>query len=193
MSVLAIDTASRHRLVVLRAGRGGELVAARTAGGGAALPWLDRSLVELGVSGLEAVVVVTGPGSYTGLRAGIAVGLGVAHTLGLPLHGVSSLEVVARSAPDGETEMLALVEAGRGGAYAGRFLRRAGILEMRGEARRVSLASVALGEPLPVTLDTLDLPGVRPGDPVRALAAAIPAALARPPLALAGLAATYLD
>ena len=86
-----------------------------------------------------------------------------------------------------------LVEAGRGGAYAGRFLRRAGILEMRGEARRVSLASVALGEPLPVTLDALDLPGVHPGDPVRALAAAIPGALARAPLALAGLTATYLD
>ncbi|MGD1053821.1 MAG: tRNA (adenosine(37)-N6)-threonylcarbamoyltransferase complex dimerization subunit type 1 TsaB [Candidatus Dormibacteria bacterium] len=193
MTVLAIDTASRHRLVVLRAGLAGELVAARTASGGAALPWLDRCLVELGLSDLGAVVVVTGPGSYTGLRSGIAIGLGVAHTLGLPLHGVSSLEVAARSAPDGENETLALVEAGRDGAYAGRFHRREGILEMHGEARRVSLASVAVGEPPPVTLDALDLPGVLPGDPVRALAAAIPAALARPPLALAGLAATYLD
>ena len=193
MSVLAIDTASRHRLVVLRAGRDGALVAARTVGGGAALPWLDRSLVELGVSGLEVVVVVTGPGSYTGLRAGIAVGLGVAHTLGLPLHGVSSLEVAARSAPEGESEIFALVEAGRGGAYAGRFLRRDGILEMHGEPRRVSLSAVAAGEPPPVTLDALDLPGVRPGDPVRALAAAIPWALGRPALRLAGLAATYLD
>ena len=118
MTVLAIDTASRHRLVVLRAGLAGELVAARTASGGAALPWLDRCLVELGLSDLGAVVVVTGPGSYTGLRSGIAIGLGVAHTLGLPLHGVSSLEVAARSAPDGENETLALVEAGRDGACA---------------------------------------------------------------------------
>ena len=114
MTVLAIDTASRHRLVVLRAGLAGELVAARTASGGAALPWLDRCLVELGLSDLGAVVVVTGPGSYTGLRSGIAIGLGVAHTLGLPLHGVSSLEVAARSVPDGRTEILALVEAGCG-------------------------------------------------------------------------------
>jgi hypothetical protein len=106
---------------------------------------------------------------------------------------VSSLEVVARSAPDGEIETFALVEAGRGGAYAGRFLRRDGVLEMRGEARRVSLSSVAVGEPPPVTLDALDLPGIRPGDAVRALAASIPAALARSPLAPAGLAATYLD
>jgi hypothetical protein len=106
---------------------------------------------------------------------------------------VSSLEVVARSAPDGETETLALVDAGRGGAYAGRFLRREGILEMSGEARRVDLSSMAFVAPPPVTLDALDLPGIRPGDPVRALAAAIPAALARSPLGLAGLAATYLD
>jgi hypothetical protein len=52
---------------------------------------------------------------------------------------------------------------------------------------------VAVGEPPPVTLDALDLPGIRPGDPVRALTASIPAALARLPLGLAGLAATYLD
>ena len=65
---------------------------------------MDRALAELGVSGLEAVVVVTGPGSYTGLRAGMAAGLGLAHALGIPLHGVSSLEVAARSAPDGESE-----------------------------------------------------------------------------------------
>ena len=193
MSVLAIDTATRHRLVVIRAGRGGELLAARTGDGTAALPWLDRALGELGVAGLEAVVVVTGPGSYTGLRAGMAAGLGLAHALGLPLHGVSSLEVTARGAPEGEAETLALVEAGRGGAYAGRFCRREGSLEMIGEPRRVSLVEVAAGEPRPVTLDPLDLPGVRRGDPVRALAAAIPTALGRPPLALAGLAARYLD
>ncbi|MGD0370941.1 MAG: tRNA (adenosine(37)-N6)-threonylcarbamoyltransferase complex dimerization subunit type 1 TsaB [Candidatus Dormibacteria bacterium] len=192
MSVLAIDTATRRRLVVVRAGRRGELLAART-GGTAALPWLDRAMAELGVSGLDAVVVVTGPGSYTGLRAGMAAGLGLAHALGIPLHGVSSLEVTARAAPDGESETVALVEAGRGGAYAGRFARRGGGLEMLGEARRVSLATVAVGDPPPISLDSLELPGIRLGDPVAALAASVPSALGRPPLELAGLSATYLD
>jgi tRNA threonylcarbamoyladenosine biosynthesis protein TsaB len=192
-SVLAIDTASRGRLVAVRALPGGELVAARTGDGVATLPWLDRALFELGTEGLDAVVVVTGPGSYTGLRAGMAAGLGLVHALGIPLHGVSSLEVVARAAPDGETEMLALVEAGRGGAYAGRFQRREGRLELVGDACRVRLAAVAAGPPAPVSLDALDVPGLRRGDPQRALAAAIPAALARPPLPLPGLAATYLD
>jgi tRNA threonylcarbamoyl adenosine modification protein YeaZ len=191
--VLAVDTSSRRRLVVLRAGRGGEPAVARTKDGGAALPWLDATIAELGVAGLEAVVVVTGPGSYTGLRAGMAAGLGLAHALAIPLHGVGSLEVAAWGAPPGDGETLALVEAGRGGAYAGRFLRGEAIVEMTGEPCRVSLLSVAVGDPPPVSLDALDLPGLRRVDPVRALAAAIPAALMRPPLRLAGLAATYLD
>ena len=46
-----------------------------------------------------AVVVVTGPGTYTGVRAGMAAALGVAHARNLPLHGVGSLEVVAEWRP----------------------------------------------------------------------------------------------
>ena len=45
-----------------------------------------------------AVVVVTGPGTYTGVRAGMAAALGIAHARGLPLHGIGSLEVVASAA-----------------------------------------------------------------------------------------------
>lgn len=192
-TVLAIDTAVRHRLVVVRADRGGGVIGARLGEEGPALPWLNRTVAELGVAGLGAVVVVTGPGSYTGLRAGMATGLGLAHGLGLPLHGVSSLEVVAWSAPEGESEIVALVAAGRGGVYAGRFVRSGGGLRMRGEPRRVGLVEVALGQPPPVTLDALELAGVRRGDAVRALALAIPGALRRAPIPLAGLAASYLD
>jgi hypothetical protein len=101
--------------------------------------------------------------------------------------------VTARSAPDGEGETVALVEAGRGGAYAGRFARHEGGLGMIGEAGRVSLATVAVGDPPPISLDSLELPGIRLGDPVAALAASVPSALGRPALELAGLAATYLD
>jgi hypothetical protein len=64
---------------------------------------------------------------------------------------------------------------------------------MVGEAGRVSLAAVAVGDPPPISLDRLELPGIRLGDPVTALAASVPSALGRPPLQLAGLAATYLD
>jgi hypothetical protein len=52
---------------------------------------------------------------------------------------------------------------------------------------------VAVGDPPPISLDSLELPGIRLGDPVAALAASVPSALGRPPLELAGLSATYLD
>jgi tRNA threonylcarbamoyladenosine biosynthesis protein TsaB len=44
---------------------------------------------------LDAIVVATGPGSFTGLRIGIAAGKGVAVSLGLPMVGVNLFEIAA--------------------------------------------------------------------------------------------------
>jgi tRNA threonylcarbamoyl adenosine modification protein YeaZ len=56
------------------------------------LPALDRLLRETGVSraDLTAVVVGTGPGTFTGLRVGLATAKGLAHGLGIPIIGVST-------------------------------------------------------------------------------------------------------
>ena len=56
------------------------------------LPALDRLLGETGVrrSDLTAVVVGTGPGTFTGLRVGISTAKGLAHGLGIPIIGVST-------------------------------------------------------------------------------------------------------
>ncbi len=48
----------------------------------------------LSFSDLDAVVVDVGPGAFTALRVGIAAAKGFAFSLGLPLVGVSSLEVL---------------------------------------------------------------------------------------------------
>ncbi|MDX2007309.1 MAG: tRNA (adenosine(37)-N6)-threonylcarbamoyltransferase complex dimerization subunit type 1 TsaB [Meiothermus sp.] len=45
-------------------------------------------------SGLEAIAVGQGPGSYTGLRVGVSAGLGLARGLGVPVVGVSTLHAV---------------------------------------------------------------------------------------------------
>jgi tRNA threonylcarbamoyladenosine biosynthesis protein TsaB len=47
---------------------------------------------------LTAVVVGTGPGPFTGLRVGIVTGLTMGHALGLPAHGLCSLDVLAHQA-----------------------------------------------------------------------------------------------
>ena len=67
-----------------------------------------------------AVVVVTGPGTYTGVRAGMAAALGIADARNLPLYGVGALEVVARGDPEANGEDWVVSDAGRGALYVAR-------------------------------------------------------------------------
>lgn len=68
-----------------------------------------------GYSDLHMVAVTVGPGSFTGLRTGLAAARGIARALGIPLVGVTTLETVAFAAardtgdaPDGATLVVAL-------------------------------------------------------------------------------------
>lgn len=194
MSILAIDTSARRRLVAVLAGVSGEVIVARAEARAPTVPALAAALAAL-LSDREvtAVAVVTGPGSYTGVRAGMAAGLGVAHAGGLPLHGVGSLEVVALSAPAGCDDLLAVSDAGRGGVYAARFTRDGEGMSARDVAARLDVSALPGPPPPRISLDPLDLPGLEAiGDPARALALAAALAVRRPPLDLAGLTATYL-
>ena len=64
---------------------------------------------------IDRIGVGIGPGSFTGLRIGIATARALAQARGLPLVGVSTLEVIARRLQD---TALAVLDARRGEAFA---------------------------------------------------------------------------
>jgi tRNA threonylcarbamoyladenosine biosynthesis protein TsaB len=66
------------------------------------LPLVEQLLAETGSarSSLDRLAVGIGPGSFTGLRVGIALAQGMALGLDRPLVGIGSLRAVARGAPE---------------------------------------------------------------------------------------------
>lgn len=68
---------------------------------------------EIAVSDLQGIVVCIGPGSYTGVRIGIAIARGLALSQQLPLIGVSTLDILAEGQPPDKRPLYAMFSAGR--------------------------------------------------------------------------------
>lgn len=75
---------------------------------------------------LQALAVATGPGSYTGLRIGLAVAKGMALGLKIPLIGVPSLDIVAAAQPVSRADLICVLHAGRGRLAAGWYAAKEG-------------------------------------------------------------------
>lgn len=73
----------------------------------------------VGFADLDAVAVGLGPGTFTGLRIGVATARALAKANGLPVRGVSSLAALAAGMPDGAR--LPLIDAKRGEVYGALF------------------------------------------------------------------------
>jgi len=96
------------------------------------LPAIAR-LLGVGRKNLSGVVVVVGPGSYAGLRVGIATAEGLSLALGIPLAGVGTLEAVA--AASAADDCVAIHPAGRGEWAVQRFQHGVAAGEMRALTR----------------------------------------------------------
>ncbi|BBY73243.1 tRNA (adenosine(37)-N6)-threonylcarbamoyltransferase complex dimerization subunit type 1 TsaB [Mycolicibacterium parafortuitum] len=72
----------------------------------------------VGVEQLDAVVVGCGPGPFTGLRVGMATAAAFGHALGLPVHGVCSLDAIAVGTTG---DVLVVTDARRREVYWARY------------------------------------------------------------------------
>jgi tRNA threonylcarbamoyladenosine biosynthesis protein TsaB len=83
---------------------------------------------------LEAIVVVSGPGSFTGIRIAVSAAKGLSEGAGVPVVALSRLEVLAAKATGGEGRIHAVLDAGRGEFYWGSSVRRGDVLTCEREA-----------------------------------------------------------
>lgn len=166
MYFLAVDTSGKQGSIALAKGDadGVEIVEVVALEGGTfsaqLIPQIAALLAKHGIGkkNVGAFAVVAGPGSFTGLRIGLAAIKGLAEVLGKPIAPVSLLEVLA-IASGLQGRVKAALDAGRGEIYVGEY-------EVAGESAH------ALGE----SLESLkEFPAWMPGLPVvtddRALAA----------------------
>jgi tRNA threonylcarbamoyladenosine biosynthesis protein TsaB len=72
------------------------------------------------LSDLAAIAVVTGPGSFTGVRVGLSAAKGLSEASGVPLIAISRLEMLAAAAGC-QGRVCALLDAGRGELYCGEY------------------------------------------------------------------------
>jgi len=91
---------------------------------------LARSDVK--VTDLTALAVAIGPGSFTGLRIGLALAKGLALANRLPLVGVPSLDILAAAQPVRQGLMVAILRAGRGRLAVGWYQASNGAWRLRG-------------------------------------------------------------
>ena len=137
MRVLAIDTATEVLALCVEDGGSRASLALRRGlqHSPSLLPLADRLLGELGFGArdLDLVVCSVGPGSFTGIRIGLATAKGIAFATGCPLVGVSTLEALALPWAFFDGEVWPIIDARKGNWYTARFqagLRTTGYLDL---------------------------------------------------------------
>ncbi len=179
--LLAIDTATAHAALALGDGRDAPRAArswrAGYRHGEELLANLDEVLADAGATleDVGGIVAGTGPGTFTGLRVGLATAKGLAYGLRVPIVGVSTTCALAWAAWHGEeateaTELVVVLPAGPHDRYVARYR------HVDGAARPAALDEARL---LPAGASADDVAGPRAAAPAAVLAVdtAAPSAL----------------
>ncbi len=109
------------------------------------LPAIQELMRECGVavSDLTKIAVSKGPGSYTGLRIGVTVAKTLAWDLNVPIVGISSLQILAKSGMYFPGKIVALMDARRENVYAGVY-RQGDVLETLISDQHIALTELLL-------------------------------------------------
>jgi len=147
-TILAIESAIRGGSIALA--RGSEIIDTWLGEGGVSraedLLWnIDAMLKRNGIDKqeLSKIVVSAGPGSFTGIRIGIASAMGIATSLDIPLAKYSILHAMAASDHEGE-HIVTAVPVGRGVMCKQAF-------------RKNDQEIAALTEPQPLSIEQFDI------------------------------------
>lgn len=134
MLILGIDTATRVCSVALC--RDKEIIAEYTVNAGMThseglLPQLEQLLqrTKTAKKDIELVAVSMGPGSFTGLRIGLATAEAMAYSWQCRLHGVDTLKALAYNLPLGNIVLSPVLDAQKGNYYQALYQWKNGQLE----------------------------------------------------------------
>lgn len=133
MIVLGIDTSTQSTAVALRLTDGSTTQARDDPAAGAHPGHATRLLAMaadvlaragIGWNAIERIAVGVGPGTFTGLRVGVATARGLAQSLSVELVGVASTQALAAQAllaQPARERVLAVIDARRGEAFAAAY------------------------------------------------------------------------
>lgn len=148
MKILALESSAKAASCAVLAD--GELLASAWQAAGLThsrtlLPMVEGMLKnsELTMEAMDAVAVAAGPGSFTGLRIGIAAVKGLAWAAEKPCIPVSTLEAMAWPLAHLEGSIVCAMDARRQQIYNAAFLADSGALERLREDRALSLEEAA--------------------------------------------------
>jgi tRNA threonylcarbamoyladenosine biosynthesis protein TsaB len=161
--ILALDCSAAACSAALW--RGGGLAAHRFAAmarghAETLMPMVERVMDMAGVryAELDLVAATVGPGSFTGLRIGLAAARGLALAAGVPALGVTSFAAIAEALPDfGRTGLVVAIDDRRGGLYWQEFAADRSTVgapvAVAADALAVTMAALAGGRQLRVVGD----------------------------------------
>jgi tRNA threonylcarbamoyladenosine biosynthesis protein TsaB len=113
--------------------------------------------VQYKPSDINLICVTSGPGSFTGLRIGMAYAKGLCYGLNIPIIALTNFEILALQAPAGIVPIYTIIDARRGNVYLGSFLKDNKTLNATSVVSITEFKEMLSSQSILVVHDRLDL------------------------------------